>query len=214
MTATPLRSGIELSELSPGIRPQDDLFRHVNGAWLERTEIPEDKARWGSFHLIAEQAEKDVRAIIEEVVDAEPGTEARKIGDLFTSFMDTERIEALGAAPLQDQLSRVDAIDSIPALLRVVGELEREGVGGIVGTYIEPDPGNPERYVAFFVQSGLSLPDESYYRLENFDKTRVAFRGYVHTVLGLAGVAEADEQADVDVSPDPGGHEIVRERAQ
>ena len=92
MTATPLRSGIELSELSPGIRPQDDLFRHVNGAWLERTEIPEDKARWGSFHLIAEQAEKDVRAIIEEVVDAEPGTEARKIGDLFTSFMDTERI--------------------------------------------------------------------------------------------------------------------------
>ena len=95
MTATPLRSGIELSELSPGIRPQDDLFRHVNGAWLERTEIPEDKARWGSFHLIAEQAEKDVRAIIEEVVDAEPGTEARKIGDLFTSFMDTERIEAM-----------------------------------------------------------------------------------------------------------------------
>ena len=196
MTATPLRSGIELSELSPGIRPQDDLFRHVNGAWLERTEIPEDKARWGSFHLIAEQAEKDVRAIIEEVVDAEPGTEARKIGDLFTSFMDTERIEALGAAPLQDQLARVDAIDSIPAFLRVVGELEREGVGGIVGTYIEPDPGNPERYVAFFVQSGLSLPDESYYRLENFDKTRVAFRGYVHTVLGLAGVADADAQAD------------------
>ncbi len=196
MTATPLRSGIELSELSPGIRPQDDLFRHVNGAWLERTEIPEDKARWGSFHLIAEQAEKDVRAIIEEVVDAEPGTEARKIGDLFTSFMDTERIEALGAAPLQDQLARVDAIDSIPALLRVVGELEREGVGGIVGTYIEPDPGNPERYVVFFVQSGLSLPDESYYRLENFDKTRVAFRGYVHTVLGLAGIADADAQAD------------------
>ena len=76
-----LRSGIDLDELSPGIRPQDDLFRHVNGAWIDRTEIPDDKARWGSFHLIAEQAEKDVRAIVEESQDAAPGTEARKIGD-------------------------------------------------------------------------------------------------------------------------------------
>ena len=96
MTETP-RSGLRLDELSSEIRPQDDLFRHVNGAWLERTEIPEDKARWGSFHLIAEQAEKDVRAIVEESQDAEPGTESRKIGDLYTSFMDTERIDALGA---------------------------------------------------------------------------------------------------------------------
>ena len=127
MTENPPRSGIELSELSTEIRPQDDLFRHVNGAWIERTEIPDDKARWGSFHLIAEQAEKDVRAIIEESATAEPASEARKIGDLFTSFMDTERIEALGAAPLAGQLARVDAIDSVPALLRTVGALEREG---------------------------------------------------------------------------------------
>lgn len=196
MTENPLRSGIELSELSADIRPQDDLFRHVNGAWLARTEIPEDKARWGSFHLIAEQAEKDVRAIIEESTDAEPGTEARKIGDLFTSFMDTARIEELGETPLAGQLDRVDAVDSVPALLSLVGELEREGVGGLVGTYIEPDPGNPERYVVFFVQSGLSLPDESYYRLENFDGTRTAFREYATKILGLAGVADPAAQAD------------------
>jgi len=196
MTDTSLRSGIVLAELSSEIRPQDDLFRHVNGAWLERTEIPDDKARWGSFHLIAEQAEKDVHAIIEEAQSAEPGTEARKLGDLYASFMDTARIEELGAAPLQEQLARVDAIDGIPSLLRTVGELEREGVGGFLGTYIEPDPGNPQRYVVFFVQGGLSLPDESYYRLENFDKTRVAFRAYVQTVLGLAGAVDPDAQAD------------------
>ncbi len=196
MTENSPRSGIELSELSTEVRPQDDLFRHVNGAWIERTEIPDDKARWGSFHLIAEQAEKDVRAIIEESVAAEPGTEARKIGDLYTSFMDTERIERLGAAPLAGQLARVDAIDSVPALLRTVGELEREGIGGLFGTYIEPDPGNPQRYVAFIVQSGLSLPDESYYRLDSFDKTRVAFREYVAGILELAGVADAGAQAD------------------
>ena len=191
MTENPLRSGIELSELSPEIRPQDDLFRYVNGSWLERTEIPEDKARWGSFHLIAEQAERDVRTIIEEATGAEPGTEARKIGDLYTSFMDTERIEARGAAPLREQLARIDRVDSIPALLRTVGELEREGVGGLFGTYIEPDPGSPERYVVFIAQSGLSLPDESYYRLENFEKTRGEFRAHVERMLTLAGVADA-----------------------
>ncbi|MFT3797612.1 M13 family metallopeptidase [Microbacterium sp.] len=195
MTDT-LRSGIDVDELSPGIRPQDDLFRHVNGAWLERTEIPEDKARWGAFHVIAEQAEKDVRAIIEESVVAEPGSEARKIGDLFTSFMDEDRIEQLGAAPLQGQLARVDAIGDVAGFLRTVGELEREGLGGIVGAYIEPDPGDPQRYVVFFVQSGLSLPDESYYRLENFDKTRTAFREYARTVLELAGATDAATQAD------------------
>jgi len=196
MTDTSLRSGIELSELSPEIRPQDDLFRHVNGAWLDRTEIPDDKARWGSFHLIAEQAEKDVHAIIEEAQSAPEGTEARKVGDLYASFMDTERIEELGAAPLQGQLSRVEEVADIPGFLRLVGELEREGVGGFLGTYIEPDPGSPERYVVFLVQGGLSLPDESYYRLENFDKTRTAFRSYAAEVLGLAGLDDAEAQAE------------------
>ncbi|WP_127473467.1 M13 family metallopeptidase [Microbacterium sulfonylureivorans] len=195
MTDAP-RSGLALEELSAEIRPQDDLFRHVNGAWLERTDIPEDKARWGSFHLIAEQAEKDVHAIVEESTDADPGTETRKIGDLYTSFMDTARIAELGAAPLAGQLARVDGIDSIPSFLRTVGELERDGVAGLVHLYIEPDPGNPERYVAFIIQGGLSLPDESYYRLENFEATRLAFRAHVQKMLELAGVADAAASAD------------------
>ncbi|MEV8368164.1 M13-type metalloendopeptidase [Microbacterium sp. NPDC064584] len=194
MTAS--RSGLALDELSAEIRPQDDLFRHVNGAWLERTEIPEDKARWGSFHLIAEQAEKDVRAIVEETRDAEPGSESRKIGDLYSSFMDTERIAALGVAPLHDQLAQADAIDTIPALLRTLGELERDGIGGLIGLYVEPDPGSPDRYVPFLVQGGLSLPDESYYRLENFDAVRTAYRAHIEKMLELAGIADAAASAD------------------
>ncbi len=193
---TDSRSGLALDELSAEIRPQDDLFRHVNGAWLDRTEIPDDKARWGSFHLIAEQAEKDVHAIVEETRDAEPGTESRKIGDLYASFMDTERIAELGASPLHDQLARADAIDSIPALLRTLGELERDGIGGLIGLYVEPDPGNPQRYVPFLVQGGLSLPDESYYRLENFDALRTAYRGHIERLLDLAEVPDAAAAAD------------------
>ncbi|HWL78678.1 M13 family metallopeptidase [Microbacterium sp.] len=190
------RSGLALEELSADIRPQDDLFRHVNGAWIERTEIPDDKARWGSFHLIAEQAEKDVHAIIEEASSAEPGTETRKIGDLYTSFMDTERIAELGATPIADQLARVDEITDIPSFLRTLGELERDGVSGFAHLYVEPDPGNPQRYLPFLIQGGLSLPDESYYRLENFGETRIAFRAHVERLLELAGITDASAAAD------------------
>jgi putative endopeptidase len=192
-----LRSGLALDELSDEIRPQDDLFRHVNGSWLDRTDIPDDKARWGSFHLIAEQAEKDVRAIIEESQDAEPGTETRKIGDLYASFMDTARIAELGAAPLTAQLARIDEVASIPDFLRLVGAFEREGAGSLMVLYVEPDPGNPQRYVPFFVQGGLSLPDESYYRLENFADTRTAFRAHLEKMLELAGVADPAASADL-----------------
>jgi putative endopeptidase len=195
MTESP-RSGLALEELSAEIRPQDDLFRFVNGEWIDRTEIPEDKARWGSFHLLAEQAEKDVRAIIEESQDADPGTETRKIGDLFASFLDTELIEKLGGEPLNAQLARVDEVADIAGFLRLVGELERDGVGGIIDLYVEPDPGDPQRYVPFFIQSGISMPDESYYRLDSFEPTRTAFRGHIERILELAAVADAAASAD------------------
>ena len=195
MTDAPA-SGLALDELSDEIRPQDDLFRHVNGSWLDRTEIPDDKARWGAFHLIAEQAEKDVRAIIEESQRADPGTEARKIGDMYSSFMDVDRVSELGASPLSAQLAMVDEVTSIPEFLRVVGVLERDGVGGIIDLYVEPDPGDPQRYVPFLLQGGLSMPDESYYRLDNFAETRTAFRAHVERILDLAGVAGAADAAD------------------
>jgi putative endopeptidase len=195
MTDSP-RSGLALDELSNEIRPQDDLFRYVNGEWIARTEIPEDKARWGSFHLLAEQAEKDVRAIILESQDAAPGTETRKIGDLYASFMDTERIAERGTEPLADQLARVDAVSDLASLLRLVGELERDGVGGIVELYVEPDPGDPQRYLPFFIQGGLSMPDESYYRLDSFEETRQALRQHIERILTLAGLADAADAAE------------------
>ncbi len=189
------RSGLALDDVSPEIRPQDDLFRYVNGPWLERTEIPEDKARWGSFHLIAEQAESHVRDIIVESRDAEPATEARKIGDLFSSFMDTALIAELGAGPITSQLAVVEAVESIPALLRTIGELERDGISGLIDLYIEPDPGNPTRYLPFIIQGGISLPDESYFRLENFADTRDAYASHIERILALAGVDSAAEDA-------------------
>jgi len=191
-----LPSGLATGDFDPAIRPQDDLYRHVNHTFLSTTEIPADKARWGSFHLLADQSEKDVRAIIEESQGAEPGTEARKIGDLYASFMDTERIAALGTAPLAEPLAAVDAITTIDEFLATVGSFDRQGIAALIGVFVEPDPGNPERYVPFVVQAGISLPDESYYRLDSFEGTRAAYRAHLERILALAGVADAAGQAD------------------
>src|SRR5260370_40480318 len=105
MTEQTPPSGITTSDLNPEIRPQDDLFRHVNGHWIERTEIPADKARYGSFLVLAEEAEKAVREIIEEAQTAAAGTEERAFGDLYASFMDEDRIEQLGAEPAREHLA-------------------------------------------------------------------------------------------------------------
>ncbi len=196
MTAdAPLTAGIHVDELDESIRPQDDLFRHVNGRWIARTEIPADKARFGSFYLLAEEAEKAVREIIEESHSAAAGTEQRKFGDLFASFMDEARINELGALPLEHDLASVDAISDIPSFLATLGALERKGVSGFFQLYIDNDPGNPERYIALFEQGGLGLPDESYYREEKFADIRTAYVAYLEQMFTLAGLEDAAARA-------------------
>ncbi|HEY7880417.1 MAG TPA: hypothetical protein VID31_06205, partial [Streptosporangiaceae bacterium] len=125
-----LPSGIPIDELDPGIRPQDDLFRHVNGRWLERTEIPADRARDGAFRILAEEAENAVREIVEEAASAPDGSEERKLGDLYASFMDADRAERLGPEPISETLAEARAVSSIPELLETLGRLERLGIGG------------------------------------------------------------------------------------
>ena len=191
----PLTAGIDINELDPAVRPQDDLFRHVNGKWIDRTEIPSDKARYGSFYVLAEEAEKAVRDIIEEAQAADPDSEERKFGDLYASYMDEARIQALGAAPLAAALAEVDAISDIPSFLVSLGVLERQGVSGFFQLYVDNDPGNPERYIALVEQGGLGLPDESYYREEKFADIRTAYRAYLEKMFGLAGVVDAPTRA-------------------
>jgi putative endopeptidase len=193
--AAPLTSGIDTAELDASIRPQDDLFRHVNGKWIDRTAIPDDKARYGSFYLLAEEAEKAVRDIIVEAQTAAPGTEERKFGDLYASFLDEERIEKLGATPLKTLLAEVDAVDSTEKFLTTLGRLERQGTNGFFQLFVDNDPGNPERYLVFLEQGGLGLPDESYYREEKFADIRVAYLAFVEKMLALAGVTDAAGRA-------------------
>ena len=196
MTDAPLSSGIALDELDPAVRPHDDLFRHVNGKWIDRTEIPGDKARWGSFHQLAEAAEKNVQQIIFDAQNAAEGTVERKIGDLYTSFMNDEAIERLGIEPLLEHLAQASTVDSVPALLRTIGELQRQGIGGVFQPFVDNDPGNPERYLVFLEQGGITLPDESYFRDEKFEAVRAAYLAHLQTMFELAAEAGAPASDD------------------
>src|SRR5690606_9933521 len=196
MSADPqLTSGIQTDELDPSIRPQDDLFRHVNGKWMERTEIPSDKARYGSFYVLAEEAEQAVREIIEEAQSAADGTEERKFGDLYASFQGVERIEQLGSEPLKPLLTEVDAISTVDQLLSTLGSLERQGTSGLFQLFVDNDPGNPERYLVFLEQGGIGLPDESYFRDEKFEEVRAKYQEFLERMFALAKPPEASASA-------------------
>ncbi|HEU4467354.1 MAG TPA: M13-type metalloendopeptidase [Agromyces sp.] len=188
-------SGIILDELDADVRPQDDLFRHVNGKWIARTEIPADKARYGSFIVLYEEAEKAVREIIEESQQAEPGTEARKVGDLYASFMNEERVEMLGATPIAAQLVEASLPGTVDQLLEAVGRLERQGVSGFAQLFVDNDPGDPERYLVFVEQGGIGLPDESYFREERFAAIREKYREHLERMFGLANLDDTAARA-------------------
>ena len=192
-----MSQGIDIDQFDPTIRANDDLFRHVNGPWLEVTDFQADRATAGAFVTLLDEAEAKVRVIVEGAQSASDGDEEqRKIGDLYSSFMDEDRIEALGAAPLAPELAIVDAIDSIPDLVDTLGLLERSGVGSVFGMYIAPDEGNPDRYIAYLVQSGIGLPDESYYREDDFAPIREAYAGHLETMFGLAGLDDGAGRAE------------------
>lgn len=187
--------------MDPDIRPQDDLFGHVNGRWLAETEIPADRSSWGPFVQLADVAEQQVRAIIEEL-SAQPSEQqtedARKIGDLFTSFMAVDRINELGSTPVEPLVAAATGLRDVRDLAAFLGELERIGGHGLFGSYVNTDAKDSDRYLFHLGQGGLGLPDESYYRDEKFAETREKYVDYLERLLRLGG-HEAPSRAAVRI---------------
>ena len=188
---------LNLSHFDRTTRPVDDLFRATNGAWLAAAEIPADRSGWGAFHELREASELAVREIIESTPDAEPGSDQAKIAALYASFMDTAAVNAAGIGVLTPILERIDAIDSVRALVEFWGWSLRHGIDAPFGIENDADPGDPGRYVVFAGQSGIGLPDEEYYRLDEHAEIRDAYRAHQTRMLELAGIADAAAQAEL-----------------
>ena len=188
-----LTSGIDSASLDPLVRPQDDLFRHYNGAWVREYEMPADRSSDGIFRKLHDEAEEQVRQIIETSSGV---GEAQKIGDLYKSFMDTDAIKARGISPIIDDLAAIDGITNLKEFITVMARLEMRGIGGIFGAAIYPDAMDSNTNILYIGQGGLSLPDESYYREEQFASIRTAFLDHVAKMCALVGIADGADVAE------------------
>ncbi len=187
-------SGLIKENISTEIRPQDDLYRHVNGAWLASAEIPSDRAADGSFYHLRDLSEERVRAIIEGA-DGPEGSNAAKIRDLYRDFMDESAIGARGLEPIAADLSQALAVSEKSAFIETLGLLEGRGRAALFGGYITTDKDDPTVNIAYLGQGGLSLPDEAYYRADEHRGIRDSLLGHIERIFTLAGIDRGAERA-------------------
>ncbi len=197
--ATPapaLGSGVEQANFDAAIAPGDDFYRYINGTWLRNTPIPAEKSNYGAFTVLADDAEANLRTLIEQAgaQTAPAGTDTQKVGDFFKSFMDESRLEELGAKPIQSVLQQIAATKSREDLLVLSADLNRIGVQIPAGIFIDNDAKQSDHYITYLSQSGLGLPDRDWY-LSDDNKThkdaRTAYVTYITRMLTLAGYNRA-----------------------
>lgn len=197
LNAQELSSGISKSGFDLTVKPQDNFYQYVNGTWLETTVIPEDKSNYGSFTVLADAAEKNLKAIIDAAAgdNAIAGSDAQKVGDMYRSFMDTTLIEKSGINPIRDDLQRITAINNYDDIAIYMAESNRMSVQSPFVFFIDQDPKNSTEYIGFFHQSGLGMPDKSYYFDDKFAETREKYVAYIQQLLNLANDASTSENA-------------------
>ncbi|WP_441295143.1 M13 family metallopeptidase [Massilia cavernae] len=190
-------SGIDVQFIELAVRPQDDFFAHLNGKWLKATEIPADKSSWGSFAKLRDDTQPQLLALIEAAQKdkaQKAGTEARKIGDLYASFMDQERREQLGYKPLAGELQRIRGLKDKKAVPAMIAHLSQIGVPVPYAIYVGQDARASTKYAAYVTQSGLGMPDRDYYLKKDDAKmvtTRAAYEKHVEKTLAMAGEKNA-----------------------
>jgi len=195
------RSGLALSSIDPGVRPQDDLWRFANGKWLARTEIPNDRAGWDTFAALRDTTQGQLRDLLEGLSASTDG-ERRKLSDLYASFMDEKTVEAAGLAALKSEMERIKALDDKADLPALFAHLVPLQVRTPWILYVEPDERTPTTYAAHLTQGRLTLPDRDYYLRDDphFQKVRAALRGHIVKLLTLAGESVTNTDADAVIA--------------
>jgi len=193
-----LPSGLYLARFDRSARPQDDLYRFVNGSWLDRFPLPPEKSRYGVFNDLQERAREQLKAIIMELSEREDVSgEGAKIRDVYRAFMDKSSIEAAGHSPLSAQLKELSALKDLEGLMTQLGVAWSYGLSGPIRGWIDQDAKAPDQYRLYLSQGGLGLPDRDYYLKDDakLKATREAYLVYLEGLFKLAGEASAAEQA-------------------
>ncbi|HEX8936915.1 MAG TPA: M13 family metallopeptidase [Sphingomicrobium sp.] len=189
--------GYDATAMDRSVKPGDDFFDYVNGAWFKRTEIAPDRTFAGIDSVLNDQIERDVRSIVEDMAKdpTANGRLGQQIGDLYASWMDQETVEKLGTGPLQPYLKRIAAVKTRSELVDLFCE---PGFDSPVEVEINPDLKNPTRYAAYASQGGLGMPNRDYYLLkgDKYDAYRKAYRDYIVEIEQLAGMGDAQARAD------------------
>ena len=215
---TPVVPGIDVAGMDLSVRPQDDFFRYVNGKWADNTPIPADLSSYGTFAILRDRAQEAVRTIIETEgrAQAAPGTNSQKVGDLYKSFMDEARLEALGIAPLKDELSAIARISDGRELPAAFARAARLGVRLPFSVNVGADARNSEQYAVQVGQSGLGMPDRDYYLRndEKFAATRKAYNTYIARLFALGNQPDPEAAAARIVSLETKLAELQWDRAR
>lgn len=194
-----LRSGVYSSNLDKNIRPQDDFYRFVNGQWLTDTNIPADRSNYGTFALLEDGAEQDLRTILDEAAAARApaGSDVQKVGDLYASYLDEATIEARGLAPIAGELKRIDELKTKQDVARYIGYSQRIAVMHPFAYYVSVDRKNSSQYTGIIAQSGLGMPDRDYYSSsdERLKGIREKYQIYVKDLLAAADTPKAESVA-------------------
>lgn len=197
-------AGFDPGDLDPAVRPQDDFYRHVNGRWMDETQIPPEWSRYGTMQIVYERAEEQIRDIVQQAAGPNPAVEPneRKIGDLYNSFMAIERIEAAGLQPIGPELARIDSIRSHDDLIRYFGRALSAGITVPVNFYIDASAARPEQALAYLWQDGLGLPDRDYYLSDTpkLAEIRAEYRQHIINMHQLAGWPAGADAADIIIA--------------
>jgi predicted metalloendopeptidase len=199
-TAGILKSGVYLQNLDKSVRPQDDFYRHINGGWLATAQIPADRSNYGTFTKLQEDAERDLRDILEAAVKSKgaPGSDAQKVGDYYASFLDEATVEARGLKPLQDELTRIDVLKTKQDVAGYMGRAQRLFVAQPFAYYVAVDEKNSTQYLSTVTQTGLGMPDRDYYLSDDakLQAIREKYEPYVRDLLALAATPSPDAGAN------------------
>jgi putative endopeptidase len=194
-----LISGIDVSGMDTSVRPGDDFFAYVNGTWVAETEMPADKARYGLFHILSDESQENVKAIIEKSAsgDFAKGTDEQKVGDMYNSFLDWDTRNARGTEPLQPELERINTIASHDDLAVYFADALTRGLDAPLAAQQLTDFLDPTQYAILIAQSGLGLPDREYYFTEdeNSEQIRQNYVAHIEKMFDIAGLAGGADAA-------------------